>query len=1198
MKKITHTNLLVTYMMRGLARNHIFHEGIFNKLFTKRIILSLLTALLCMSSVLAQNVNIPDANFKAYLVGNTAINTNGDTEIQVSEASAFTGLIDCNFLNISDLTGIEAFTSLTSLSCYSNQLTSLDVSNNTELTFLLCYNNQLTALDVSNNTKLTWLNAGNNQISTFDVSSNSDLEYLYVNTNPITSLDISNNTSLISLICNNNQLSTLDVSNQPNLSVLHCFSNELTSLDVSNNTSLTQLRCYNNQLTSLDVSNNLDLTQLFCQNNELTTLDVSQHASLVDLRCGNNLLTEMDVSQNSSLTNLYCENNQLESLNVANGNNLNFTDFRAQNNPNLTCIQVDDAAYSTTNWTDIDAGADFSEDCSAAWCTIDIPDANFKSYLVGNTSINTNGDGEIQCDEASSFSGSIIVSFQSITDLTGIEAFTALNMLACENNQLTSLNVSQNANLTFLSCGSNQLTSLNVSQNANLTFLSCGSNQLTSLDITQNTALESLDVSFNQFTSLDVSHNTGLTYLRSRNNQLTTLDVSQNTDLIELYCNNNQLTQLNIANGNNTNFVNFYATNNPNLTCIQVDDASYSSSNWPEKDSWASYSEDCTSVLCMIDIPDANFKAYLVGNISINTNGDSEIQCSEAEAFTGTINVANGSISDLTGIEAFINITRLFCSQNQLTALDISQNTALTLLSIRDNQISSLNLSNNVALEEVDLTSNQLTSLDVTNCPALVDLGFDNNQLTSIDLSNNASLAYLFCENNQLTELDVSNNTSLIELFCLGNEITSLDLSQHADLQYFDCNDNQLTELNIANGNNVDIQSFDATNNPNLTCITVDDVAYAEANFTDVDEAANFSTNCNNTANDILTFSFTEQVIDAIIDTENHTVVIDVVSGTDFSNLTPTFTVSAGASVNPASGVAQDFSSAFVYTITAENPTAIQEWTVTVREENTAPSDIALDNNTIDENNDIDAVIGTFSTTDVDASDTHTYSLVVGSGDTDNASFDISGSDLIALESFDFETKSSYSIRVQTDDGRGGTFEKEFTISINDVEDRREQTITFEPIESQFFEAGSVTLSASSSSGLTVSFDIVSGAATVSGNVVTFTDLGTVVVSASQAGDSEFLPAVSVEQTFEVITVTGFEEAASVLLVYPNPASNLITVQTQRENITLSLLNIQGAEIMEVRPNVGNDISQLDNGIYFLRISDAQGVTTHKIIKK
>ena len=68
----------------------------------------------------AQNVNIPDANFKAALVNNSSINTNMDTEIQISEASAFNGTIDCSYMNISNLTGIEAFVSLTNLLCYTN----------------------------------------------------------------------------------------------------------------------------------------------------------------------------------------------------------------------------------------------------------------------------------------------------------------------------------------------------------------------------------------------------------------------------------------------------------------------------------------------------------------------------------------------------------------------------------------------------------------------------------------------------------------------------------------------------------------------------------------------------------------------------------------------------------------------------------------------------------------------------------------------------------------------------------------------------------------------------------------------------------------------------------------------------------------------------------------------------------------------
>ena len=89
-----------------------------------------------------QNVNIPDANFKAYLVGNLDINTNGDGEIQLSEASVFDALMNLSKLNISDLTGIEAFTALTSLDCSQNQLSTLDLTKNIALTYLYCDNNK------------------------------------------------------------------------------------------------------------------------------------------------------------------------------------------------------------------------------------------------------------------------------------------------------------------------------------------------------------------------------------------------------------------------------------------------------------------------------------------------------------------------------------------------------------------------------------------------------------------------------------------------------------------------------------------------------------------------------------------------------------------------------------------------------------------------------------------------------------------------------------------------------------------------------------------------------------------------------------------------------------------------------------------------------------------------------------------------
>ena len=98
-----------------------------------------------------------------------------------------------------------------------------------------------------------------------------------------------------------------------------------------------------------------------------------------------------------------------------------------------------------------------------------------------------------------------------------------------------------------------------------------------------------------------------------------------------------------------------------------------------------------------------------------------------------------------------------------------------------------------------------------------------------------------------------------------------------------------------------------------------------------------------------------------------------------------------------------------------------------------APTDIDLSATTIAENNAANATVGTLSTTDVDAGDTFTYTLVSGTGDTDNASFTISGGALKLTPSADYETKSSYAVRVRTTDAGGLFYEEAFTISITKV---------------------------------------------------------------------------------------------------------------------------------------------------------------------
>jgi len=113
----------------------------------------------------------------------------------------------------------------------------------------------------------------------------------------------------------------------------------------------------------LDVSNNVSLTNLECGNNSISSLDVSNNTALTFLGCGINTIANLDLSNNASLTDIYCYDNLLNSLNIANGNNLIISTFWAYSNTNLTCIEVDDAVYSATNWTDIDAVSSFSENC-------------------------------------------------------------------------------------------------------------------------------------------------------------------------------------------------------------------------------------------------------------------------------------------------------------------------------------------------------------------------------------------------------------------------------------------------------------------------------------------------------------------------------------------------------------------------------------------------------------------------------------------------------------------------------------------------------------------------------------------------------------------------------------------------------------------------------------------------------------------
>lgn len=280
----------------------------------------------------------------------------------------------------------------------------------------------------------------------------------------------------------------------------------------------------------------------------------------------------------------------------------------------------------------------------------------------------------------------------------------------------------------------------------------------------------------------------------------------------------------------------------------------------------------CTFYFCshfsngqITNIPDSNFEQALI-NLGYDAMLDGSVLTSNISGIT-SLDVHLLGISDLTGIEDFTALEFLDCASNPLGTLDITQNTSLTHLFCNNCQLTSLNVTQNTYLDNLFCSSNLLTSLDVTQNALLKDFDINYNQITALNLTLNPLLSNLYCGNNPLstldlsqnpditglrcqysglTSLDLSQNLNLVVMNCGNNQITTLDLSQHSDLLALYCSNAELICLNVKNGNNLNMLNFDATGNPNLWCIEVDDVAWSNVTWADIDVQTGFSNYCDN----------------------------------------------------------------------------------------------------------------------------------------------------------------------------------------------------------------------------------------------------------------------------------------------------------------------------------------------------------------
>jgi len=257
--------------------------------------------LIITNNLKSQNINFTDIHFETILLNDPNINTNGDNVIQKSEAMSFTGGLYLNSMGIHNLSGIEYFTQIRSLSVSNNLLTNIDLSNNKLIEKLEINNNKLTGIDVSQLTQLRQLDISKNYIFDINVNNNPNLEVLKCGYNNISELELFYNEYLVTLKCDYNNIQTLDLSKNINLIILYCSNNNLTSLNIANNNNINMgsknIDITNNDLNCVQVDN-----ELFSNQNWSNRKDVNTYFSIdcnsIDSDINNSSSAELSVYPN------------------------------------------------------------------------------------------------------------------------------------------------------------------------------------------------------------------------------------------------------------------------------------------------------------------------------------------------------------------------------------------------------------------------------------------------------------------------------------------------------------------------------------------------------------------------------------------------------------------------------------------------------------------------------------------------------------------------------------------------------------------------------------------------------------------------------------------------------------------------------------------------------------------------------------
>lgn len=246
-----------------------------------------------------------------------------DCVTDITGLEYFTSLetLSLKFNSVSDIKPIEGISTLKVLILGENPISSINLDKLGELTDLRLYGTNISEIDLSKTPKLESLYLQRTKVSKVDLTPLQSLDQALLNKcSNLTELKASNLPSLTRLDAVEGNLTSFEISDCPSLRELHLNSNKLTSIKLNNLNMLMRLNVYDNKLTSIEVSNLPLLMWLFVFDNQISSIDLSANVALREFRASNNPLTEVNLSTNENLVGLELENmSKMKTLNIKNG---------------------------------------------------------------------------------------------------------------------------------------------------------------------------------------------------------------------------------------------------------------------------------------------------------------------------------------------------------------------------------------------------------------------------------------------------------------------------------------------------------------------------------------------------------------------------------------------------------------------------------------------------------------------------------------------------------------------------------------------------------------------------------------------------------------------------------------------------------------------------------------------------------------